>query len=143
MFNLEFTFSVITSLSHLSYNSKLSPLMELNSSAPLVNLSVSEKDQEFFGWRLGLVPLISVLAMACLYAAVAVKVYRKHRHVLEPLTIFELNTLVNISVFCLIRAIQQLVIILLTGSVLCSIVQWFTFYSRINIFVGIVMAQAE
>ena len=117
--------------------------MELNSSAPLVNLSVSEKDQEVFGWRPGPAPLISVLALASLYAAVTAKVYRKHRHVLEPLHIFELNTLVNISVFCLIRAIQQLVIILLTGSVLCSIVQWFTFYSRINIFVGILMAQAE
>ena len=114
--------------------------MELNSSAQLVNLSLSEKDQDVPDWR---PPLILALALASLYCGVAVKVYRKHRHVLEPLHIFELNTLASISVFCLIRAIQQLVIILLTNSVLCSIVQWFTFYSRINIFVGIVMAQAE
>ena len=117
--------------------------MELNSSAPLVNLSVAEKDQEASGWRPGRVPLISALAMASLYAAVAAKVYRKHRHVLEPLHIFELNTLVNISVFCLIKAIKLQVIFQLTGFVLCSVLQWFTFYSRINIFVGIVMSQVE
>ena len=117
--------------------------MELNCSATPVNLSGSEQDEDVYGWRLEPIPLMMALVMASLYCGVAVKIYRKHRHVLEPLHIFELNTLASISVFSLIRAIQQLVIIFLTNSVLCSIVQWFTFYSRINIFVGIVMAQAE
>ena len=117
--------------------------MELNSSGPLVNLSGSEQDEEVSGWRLEATPLIMALAMASLYGGVAGKVYRKNRHDLEPLHIFELNTLANISVFCLIRAIKLLVITLLTSSVLCSIIQWFTFYSKLNIYAGIVMSQVD
>ena len=117
--------------------------MELNNSGPLVNLSGSEKEEEVSGWRLEATPLIMALVMASLYGGVAVKVYRKNRHDLEPLHIFELNTLANISGFCLIRAIKQLVILQLTGSVLCSIIQWFTFYSKLNIYAGIVMSQVD
>ena len=80
------------------------------------------------------------LFMATLYSGIAVKVYRKNRNDLEPLHIFELNTLVNFSLFCLIRAIKQLVI---TSSVLCSIIQWLTFYSKLNIYAGIVMSQVD
>ena len=113
--------------------------MEVNSSAVLVNLSGSEPEQDVPGWRLeDPTPLMMGLAMASLYGGVAVQVYRRHRHDLEPLHIFELNTLANISVFCLIRAVKQL-----TGSVACSSIQWFTFYSRINIYAGIAMSQVD
>ena len=83
----------MTSLSHFSFSSELSPVMELNCSAPPVNLSVSEKDQEVSGWKPKPTPPILVPAVAIHYGAVAVKVYRKNRHVLEPQHIFELNTL--------------------------------------------------
>ena len=117
--------------------------MDLNGSAPPVNLSGSEQDEDVSGWRLEPIPLVMALVMASLYGDVAVKVYRKNRQDLEPLHIFELNTLANISGFCLIRAIKQLVIFPLTSSVLCSIIQWFTFYSKINIYAGIVMSQVD
>ena len=78
--------------------------MELNCSGPPVNLSGSEQDEDVYGWRLEPIPLMMALVMASLYGAVALKVYRKNRHDLEPLHIFELNTLANISGFCLIRA---------------------------------------
>ena len=117
--------------------------MELNSSAPPVNLSGSEQDEDVSGWRLEPIPLMMALVMASIHGAVAVKVFRRNRHDLEPLHIFELNTLVSFSGFCLIRAIKQLVIFPLTSSVLCSIIQWFTFYSKINIFAGIVMSQVD
>ena len=117
--------------------------MELNSSAPLVNLSGSEQDEDVSGWRLEGTPLVMALVMASLYGGVAVNVYLKNRHYLEPIHVFELNTLANFSVFCLIRAIKHLVIFPLTGSVLCSIVQWFTFYSKINIYAGIVISQVD
>ena len=116
---------------------------QLNCSAPPVNLSGSEQDEDVYGWRLEPIPLMMALVMASLYGAVALKVYRKNRHNLEPLNIFELNTLANISGFCLIRAIKHLVIFPLTGSVLCSIIQWFTFYSKINMYAGIVMSQVD
>ena len=117
--------------------------MELNSSAPPVNLSGSEQDEDVSGWRLEGTPLVMALVMASLYGGVAVNVYLKNRHDLEPLHIFELNTLANFSVFCLIRASKQLVIFQLSSSVLCSIIQWFTFYSKINIYAGIVMSQVD
>ena len=137
----------LNSLSHLSacYNSELSPLavMEPNSSAPPVNLSGSELVQDVSDWRLFPTPLILILALASLSGGVAVQVYRKHRHVLEPLHIFELNTLVNISVVLLIRAIKPLVIFQLTIPLICSIIQWLTFYCRINIYTGIIMSQVD
>ena len=117
--------------------------MELNSSAPPVNLSGSEQDEEVSGWRLEGTPLVMALTMASLYGGVAVNVYLKTRHDLEPIHVFELNTLANFSVFCLIRASKLLVIFQLSSSVLCSIIQWFTFYSKINIYAGIVMSQVD
>ena len=94
-------------------------------------------------WRPEPTGLIMALVMATLYGGVAVQVYRKHRHVLEPLHILELNTLVNLSFFCLIRGIKKLAIFQLTNSVLCSVMQWLLFYSRINIVAGIIMSQVD
>ena len=62
--------------------------MELNSSAPPVNLSGSEQDEDVFGWRLEPIPLMMALVMASIHGAVAVKVYKRNRHDLEPLHIF-------------------------------------------------------
>ena len=117
--------------------------MEANSSALLANLSESQLDEDVSGWRPEPTPLMMALVMASLYGGVAVQVYRKHRHDLEPIHIFELNTLVNISVFCVIKAVKQLIIFQLTSSVLCSIIQWLTFYSKINIYAGIIMSQVD
>ena len=117
--------------------------MEANSSALLANLSEEQLEEDVSGWRPEPTPLMMALVMGSLYGGVAVQVYRKHRYDLEPLHILELNTLTNISIFCLIRVIKRLVIFLLPNSVLCSTIQWFTFYSRINIYAGIVMSQVD
>ena len=118
--------------------------MEPNSSAPPVNLSGSELVQDISGgWRIFPTPLILILALASLSGGVAVQVYRKHRHVLEPLHIFELNTLVNFSVLGLIRASNQVVILQLSTPVVCSIFQWLTLYCKINVYAGIIMSQVD
>ena len=82
----------MTSLSHFSFSSELSPVMELNCSAPPVNLSVSEKDQEVSGWT----KTNSSDPRPCrghsLWCCSSQSV-QKNRHVLEPQHIFELNTL--------------------------------------------------
>ena len=116
--------------------------MEPNSSAPTGNLSGSEQEEDVSDWRPDPTGLI-LLGMCSLYGGVAVQVYRKHRHVLEPLHIFELNTLANISVFCLVKTIKNLVIFKLTDSLLCSSIQWLTLYSRINVLAGIIMSQVD
>ena len=114
-----------------------------NCSALLGNLSGSGQELDVSDWRPDPTGPILVLVLWALYGGVAVQVYRKHRYDLEPLHILELNTLTNISIFCLIRVIKRLVIFLLPNSVLCSIIQWLTFYSRINIYAGIVMSQLD
>ena len=43
----------------------------------------------------------------------------------------------------LTRAFKQLAIFQLNSSVVCSSIQWVTFYSRINIYTGIVMSQVD
>ena len=119
-------------------------MMEPNSSAqPPFNLSGAEEAQDVHDWRPEPTKVMTALTMAILYGGVAVQVYRKQRHDLEPIHIFELNTLANFSVFCVIKALKQLVIFQLTNSVLCSIIQWFIFYSKINIYAGIVMSQVD
>ena len=117
--------------------------MEPNSSAPPLNLSGSELVQNVSGWRLFPTPLILILTLVSLSGGVAVQVYRKHRHVLEPLHIFEVNTLVNFSIFCLIRASNQLVIFQLCSPVICSVIQWLTLYCKINVYTGIIMSQVD
>ena len=110
--------------------------MEPHNSTPPLNLSGSDLEQDVFDWRPD--PTLRIMAQGhalimaigmAICGGVAVKVYRKHRNDLEPLHIFELNTLANFSVFFLVRAIKLLVILQLTNSVLCSIIQWLNFYS--------------
>ena len=117
--------------------------MDPDSSALLGNLSGSGQELDVSNWRPDPTGPILVLVLWALYGGVAVQVYRKHRHALEPLHILELNTLVNIFFLGLIRGINKLAIFQLNNSVLCSFIQWLIFYSQINIPAGIVMSQVD
>ena len=117
--------------------------MEPNISAPPFNFSTPDQDPYDLGLISKLGGLVSVLAMASLYGGVAVQVYRKHRYDLEPLHILEINSLASFSVSSLIRAVKPLVISQLSSPVICTIIQWFTFYCKMNISVGIIMSQVD
>ena len=117
--------------------------MDPDSSALLGNLSGSGQELDVSNWRPDPTGPILVLVLWALYGGVAVQVYRKHQHALEPLHILELNTLVNIFFLGLIRGINKLAIFQLNNSVLCSFIQWLIFYSQINIPAGIVMSQVD
>ena len=68
----------------------------------------------------------------------AVHIYKKNKNDLEPIYIFELNTIASIAVFTLWSAYTLLEI-----PVLCSIRNGLAYYFRLNIFVGILVSQVD
>ena len=89
--------------------------------------------------------LTRVMMFSCLasvYSLVAAQVYRRRRYSLEPIHIFEMNTLVSISVYCLCTVLKS-IFILHSSLVLCSVSVWLTYYARLNIFSGVMMSQLD
>ena len=89
--------------------------------------------------------LTRVMMFSCLasvYCLVAAQVYRRRRYSLEPIHIFEMNTLVSISVYCLCTVLKS-IFILHSSLVLCSVIVWLTYYARLNIFSGVMMSQLD
>ena len=73
-----------------------------------------------------------------LYIEAAVQIYKKHKNDLEPLYIFELNTLVSIAMAFLCTANKWFNI-----WKICPITQWLIHYSRLNVYVGILISQLD
>ena len=74
--------------------------------------------------------------MFLLYTVVAAQIYKKKKYVLEPLHIFELNTLANFSLLFLNN-------VLVSMNVLCAISQWIQFYASLNVYTGLILSQVD
>ena len=73
-----------------------------------------------------------------LYAEAAVKIYKKHKNDLEPLYIFELNTLFSIAMAFFCTAYKKVNV-----WKICPIIMWLIHYSRLDVSVGIMMSQLD
>ena len=82
--------------------------------------------------------VILLTAISMFYIEATVHIYQKNKNDLEPIYIFELNTLVNIAMFLIGTAYT-----LLEVNFLCSISSGVLLYLRLNIFVGIIMSQLD
>ena len=67
-----------------------------------------------------------------------VQIYQKNKNDLEPIYIFEINTLASITAFFLCNAYTVMEV-----EFLCSIRNGLANYFRLNIFVGIMLSQAD
>ena len=74
--------------------------------------------------------------MFLLYTVVAAQIYKKKKYFLEPLHIFELNTLANFSLLFLNH-------VLVSMNVLCAVSQWIQFYASLNVYTGMILSQVD
>ena len=83
-------------------------------------------------------PVIVMTAISMFYIEATVHIYKKNKNDLEPIYIFELNTLANFAMFLIWRAYT-----LLEVNFLCSIRNCVLQYLRLNVSVGIIMSQLD
>ena len=77
-------------------------------------------------------------AISVFFIEAAVHIYKKNKNDLEPIYIFEINTIASIAILILWSAYT-----LLEVPVLCSIRDGLAYYFRLNIFVGILVSQVD
>ena len=81
------------------------------------------------------------------YIEAAVQIYKKHKNNLEPLYIFELNTLVSIAMVLLCTASKWVMDWNISSSSssppTCPINQWLIHYSKLNFSVGTILSQLD
>ena len=80
--------------------------------------------------------LLAALSIFCIEATV--HIYQKNKNDLEPIYIFEINTLVNTALFLILIAYTFLEV-----KFLCFIRNCVLHYLRLNICVGIMMSQLD
>ena len=81
---------------------------------------------------------ILMAAISMIFIEATVHIYRKNKNDLEPIYIFELNTLVSIAMYFIWNAY-----ILIEAKFFCSIKNGVTHYLMLNICVGIMMSQLD
>ena len=82
--------------------------------------------------------LLLMIVMSLFATEAGVQIYQKNKNDLEPIYIFEINTLASITAFFLSNAWTVMEV-----EFLCSIRNGLACYFRLNIFVGIMMSQAD
>ena len=81
---------------------------------------------------------IIMAAISMIYIEAIIHIYKKNKNDLEPIYIFELNTLVSIAMF-----LGWNVYTLMKIKFLCFIRNGLAHYLRLNIVVGILMSQLD
>ena len=79
---------------------------------------------------------LAALSMFTLEAGV--QIYKKNRNDLEPIYVFEINTLATITVFFWLLAYEKMEV-----NFLCTIRNCLAYYFRLNIFVALMMSQVQ
>lgn len=79
---------------------------------------------------------LAALSMFALEAGL--QIYKKNRNDLEPIYVFEINTLASNSFFFLLLAYEKIEV-----NFLCSIRNCLAYYFRLNIFVALMMSQVQ
>ena len=82
--------------------------------------------------------LLCLTVMSLFSMEAGVQIYQKNKNDLEPIYIFEINTLASITAFFLCNAYTVMEV-----EFLCSIRNGLANYFRLNIFVGIMLSQAD
>ena len=86
---------------------------------------------------------LCLTAISMFYIEAAVKIYKKNRNNLEPIHIFEINTLTGIFFFLLLRELFYLLHFVVEVKFLCLPQHWLAYYWRLNIFAGIILSQFD
>ena len=85
------------------------------------------------------------LITALLYIVAFVRIYKKNRFDLDPIHIFELNTLLNnglinfFEVFRILEALNPS----LKLNIFCSLRSWIYYWLTYNVYNGIILSQAD
>ena len=107
--------------------------METNISG---GLNITLKDNTAMDDESNRFPLaLYLIAISMFFIEAAVKIYKKNRNDLEPVHIFEINTLASIFFFLLVRSYS-----LMEVDFLCSLRNALAHYCRLNIFIGFLLS---
>ena len=107
--------------------------MDLNNSTSAVL-----EESKPYNWPVAAAMALLMTCLASLYLGAAAQIYNKNRFGLEPLHIFELNTLANIILVFLCQAFE-----LVNIWKICPLINWLKYYARLNFTIGIVMSQVD
>ena len=109
--------------------------MDLNSSTSAGALL---EQRQPYNWPVAAAMAIVLTGLVSLYLGAVAQIYKKNRFGLEPLHIFELNTLANIILVFVCQAFE-----LVNIWKICPLINWLKYYARLNFTIGIVMSQVD